>query len=213
MVVTLCPDCGHICDSHAMCLKYQDFNLIVENAKKIAELKKYIKISAPHYKGNKQKWFSQDFRKNFEEVQFSQNTEYFYRFMTLTFDPRKFSFDELTSPEKLLNYVFNSIYDLKNLFEKNPIIVIEYHKSGIPHIHMNYSVRGPFEHSCLMLRLKYYLAKDLRNRHAVNDRIFNEGGIKYLQKSNTTYFRFKQQMEGETCGLEPLIKQKNIVEL
>lgn len=191
IMAQICPDCHHICTNHAMCLKYQDFNVILENQKAIAQIKKYIKICAPHFKGNKE-WMNLDFRQNFNIVPFDESVQYNYRFMTLTFDPKKFSFNELSQPEKLLNYVFNAIYSLKDLFSTNPIIVVEFHKSGIPHIHMNYSTSGPLQQYSLMLRLKYYLSKDLRNRHAVHDRIFNESGIGYIKKSNNSFYNIKE---------------------
>ncbi len=200
-VPTLCKECFTICTSHAVCLKMQDFNIIVQNAQAMAKLKKHIKISAPQFTG-RSVWFETDSRQYFVERKFDESTLWRYRFITITFDPKKFTLNQLTQPIKLLQYAFNALYDLRFLFANNIRAVVEYHKSGIPHIHMNYDVRGPLEHATLLLRLRYYFSKDLRNRRAIHDRTFNEYGPGYMQKANQTYFEFKQ-MEGETCGLEP----------
>lgn len=185
----------------------QEFNIILENHKKIMEIKKHIKIAAPLFKGNK-KWFKQSFNDNFVEIDFDKSTDYQYRFLTITFDPKKFTFNQLTNPQELINYGLNAIYELRYLFNKNPLIVVEYHKSGIPHFHMNYSVDGPLEHMTLILRLKYYFSKDLRTKHCIHDRIFNDFGIKYIKKSNSKYFTFKILLEKYKKNLT-----KNCVEL
>jgi hypothetical protein len=202
----LCKECFTICTSHAMCLRMQDFNLIVSNAQAMAKLKKTIKISAPQFTGRKE-WFESNPYSNFVERKFDESTEWKSRFITITFDPRKFTLNQLTQPVKLLHYAFNALNDLKFVFSKNIIAVVEYHKSGIPHIHLNYEVKGPLEHATVILRLRYYFSKDLRNRRAIHDRVFNEGGTQYIKKSNQTYLEYRL-MEGETCGLEP-----NIVKL
>lgn len=189
-MTSLCKDCGHICDSLTNCLKYQDFNVIVENAQAMAKLKKHISVSAPEFKGNN-KWFSEELKDKFVVQKFDISTNYQYRFATITFDPKKFTLNQLTQPILLVRYALNAIYDLRYLFKDKPIIVIEYHKSGIPHIHMNYTVNGPMEHATLILRLAYYFAKDLRNKKCIHDRIFNEGGQQYIKKSNTEYYTFK----------------------
>jgi hypothetical protein len=168
----------------------QDFQVIVENAKKMAQLKKHIKVSAPQFKGNT-KWLTQDISGLFVERHFDTSTNWQYRFMTVTFDSRKFSFNELTNPKELITYGLNAIYSLRNLFKENPLIIIEYHKTGIPHFHINYTVNGVLELATLKLRMQYYFSKDLRNKYAVHDRVFNEGGHQYMQKSNTSYYQFK----------------------
>lgn len=190
VMTSLCKDCGHICNSLANCLKYQDFNVIVENAQAMAKLKKHIQHSAPEFKGNT-RWFSEEVKDKFTSVNFDISTNYQYRFATITFAPDKFTLNQLTQPILLVRYALNAIYDLRYLFKENPIIVVEYHKSGIPHIHMNYSVGGPMEHATLLLRLRYYFAKDLRNKKCIHDRVFNEGGQTYIKKSNNNYYTFK----------------------
>ena len=172
----------------------QDFNIIVENAQAIAKLKKHIKVSAPHFKGNN-KWFTQDLSGLFVKRQFDNTIEWQHRFATITFDPKRFTENQLSQPLLLINYGLNAIYDLRNLFKHNPIIIIEYHKSGIPHFHINYSCDTLLEHATLMLRMKYYFAKDLRTKAAIHDRVFNEHGHDYMQKSNTAYYQFKLWQE------------------
>jgi len=188
MIPTLCRDCGHVCLTHVECLKYQDFNLIVENAKHINKLRKHIKSSVPHFKGVK-KWLTQDIDKEYIWLPL-HNAQLQYRFMTLTFDPRKFSFNELSQPKLLINYVKNCLYDLRNLFRQEPVIIIEYHKSGIPHFHLNYECVGVLEHNTLLLRLRYFLSENLRNKSSVHDRIANQYCKNYMMKSNDQYFTF-----------------------
>lgn len=168
----------------------QDFQIIVEDAKRMAQLKKHIKLTAPHFKG-KTWMFYQDTSGLFVERKFDTSTNWQYRFMTITCDQIKFTLYQLSQPKLIITYFFNCLYELRNLFKENPIVIIEYHKSGIPHFHINYSVNGPLELATLKLRFRYYFAKDLRNKAAVHDRIFNEGGPQYMQKSNTTYYQFK----------------------
>lgn len=189
MIPKVCPDCQTVCLSLVECLKQQDFNLIVDDARQIAKLKKHIKSTVPHFKGLK-KWLSSN-PEGFGLHDFSEIKEWRSRFLTITFSPKKFSFNELTQPQKLINYALNCIYSLKNLFKDNPYIVVEYHKSGIPHIHLNYSCVSVLEHSTLILRLQYYFAENLRNKKCIHDRMFNDGGINYIQKSNKQYYTFK----------------------
>lgn len=181
----------------------QDFNIVVENAKKMAELKKHIKYTVPHFKGIK-KWLTESVSEKYVSKGFNNEMKWNYRFMTLTFDPKKFSKNELSQPIQCITYALNAIYDVRHLFTANPIVVIEYHKSGIPHVHFNYSVKGPLEHATLILRMRYFFAQDLRNTKAVHDRIFNEGGIAYITKSNTDYYTFKiwENFETESFGIK-----------
>lgn len=183
-----CPDCHSICSSLQDCLKIQEFNIIVEDAKAIAKLKKHITNTVPHFKGIKN-WLSLE-PEGFQLQSFNDTTEWQYRFLTITFSPKKFTFNELTQPQKLINYALNALKDLQNLFKGKPLIVIEYHKSGIPHVHLNYSTETPLEHSTLQLRLQYYFAESLRNKRCIHDRIFNEGGKQYITKSNSQYYTF-----------------------
>lgn len=168
----------------------QDFQIIVENAKKMAQLKKHIKVSAPQFKGHL-KWFTQDISGLFVERLFDTSTNWQYRFMTVTFDPKKLTKLQQIDPIGLIRYAFNAIYSIRNLYKENPIIIIEYHKSGLPHFHINYTVNGPLELATLKLRMQYYFSNDLRNKRAIHDRIFNEGGHQYMQKSNISYYQFK----------------------
>lgn len=202
-----CADCKHNCISHNECLRYQDFNKLVSDAQKIAQLKKHIKIAVPQFKGNKE-WLHSE-PNGFESRPWTDDMKWNGRFVTITFSPKKFTFNELTQPKKLINYALNAIYSLKNLLETKPYLVIEYHKSGIPHIHMNYT---PKDELCLMtflLRLQYYFAENLRNKRCIHDRIFNDGGITYIKKSNDFYITFNGS---ETCGLE-LLSRKNTISL
>ncbi len=192
MNAKLCPDCFTLCTSHAICLKMQDFNLIVEQAKAIAKLKKTIQKTTPHFKGIKS-WLRNEVEDQFENIEFSDSTPIYTRFITITFDPRKFTFNELTQPKLLINYIKNALLDLKNLFKQKPICIIEYMKSGVVHAHVNYECSSVLESTTLLLRLKYFFSDSLRNRNAIHDRYFNEGGNVYLRKSNTHYFTFKEQ--------------------
>lgn len=192
MIPTLCKECYSICTSLNHCLRNQEFNLIVENAKAINKLKKHIKATVPHFKGAKSIWLhKEDIINEYDQLPFLPETVYKYRFLTITFDPRKFSFNELTQPKLLINYALNALFDLRNLFKGKPIIIIEYHKSGIPHFHINYDVEGQLELSTLILRLKYFFSENLRNKICIHDRVFNEYGKNYMRKSNETYFTFK----------------------
>jgi len=201
VIPELCKDCGHVCVSLSQCLKQQEFNIIVHDALALNRLKSHIKKAVPHFKGIK-KWLIESIDEVYEDKNFddlfngksspSQDGMTFRnRFLTITFDPKKFTFNELTQPEKLIRYAKNALNDLKNLFKGKPIIIIEYHKSGIPHIHMNYECASPLEHSTLILRLKYFFSESLRNRNCIHDRVFNNGGIEYMKKANKTYFTFK----------------------
>jgi len=187
----VCPECNHECTSLNVCIKYREFNELVQQARDIVALRKHIKICVPHYQG-KQTWLNYIPKCEYKELLLSDinPNNYNYRFMTLTFDPAKFSYNELTQPNKLHNYILNCLLDIKPLFSKNIILVREYHKSGVPHYHLNYSTHDNHTLIHLKLRLQYFLAKSLRNRHAVHDRIFNAGGVEYLKKANDTYFAF-----------------------
>lgn len=194
-----CPDCNHDCNSLNQCIKYREFNELVQQARAIIALKKHIKLCVPHFKG-KSTWLN-DYSDNYVEKPLSDLTpiDYNYRFMTLTFDPAKFSYNELTQPNKLHNYILNALYDIRHLFSNNIILVREYHKSGVPHYHLNYTTHDENTLIHLKLRMQYYLAKSLRNRHAVHDRIFNAGGVGYLKKANTHYYAFKNPIQNEIC--------------
>ena len=187
-----CPECNHECTSLNVCIKYREFNELVQQARAIIALKKHIKMCIPHFQG-KQSWLSYNPKYEYKELLLSDLNpiNYNYRFMTLTFDPAKFSYNELTQPVKLHNYMLNALYDIRHLFKGNIILIREYHKTGVPHYHLNYSTHDENTLIHLKLRMQYYLAKSLRNRHAVHDRIFNAGGIEYLKKANDTYFAFE----------------------
>lgn len=183
-----CNDCFNLCRSLNECLRLQEFNLVVEQANAISKLKRVIQCT-PTYKGS-QKFFEKPPNNVFREREFSESTQYYTRFMTITFDPKKFTFNQLTQPELLKNYVFNAIYNLYKLFKGNIRLIFEYHKSGILHTHLNYEAWDIHCHAHILLRLRYYFSKTLKNKSCIHDRIFNDGGIKYLQKSNKTYYEF-----------------------
>lgn len=185
-----CPDCNHNCHSHNECLKMQDFNVIVENAQAIAKLKKHISASVPDFKGSKKMLVTPN--NNFQSRMLDWIKDYNYRFITITFDPKKFSFNELTQPDLLHNYVLNVLWELRTLFSHNIILIREFHVSGIPHYHLNYSCGTPLEHASLILRLRYYFASSLKNRKCIHDRVFNEGGKQYMAKSNKSFYEFKR---------------------
>lgn len=185
----LCVDCGHICSSLSQCKKYQDFNIIVEHARAMAKLRHYLKQTTPYFRG-KSSYFSDVPSGIFEEKCFFQGMKWNTRFCTITFDPKKFSVNELTQPIKLHNYTLNCIADLKHLFSKNIILIREYHKSGVPHYHLNYECASVHEHAHLILRLRYYFSKDLKNKRCIHDRYFNDGGIQYMRKSNESFIYF-----------------------
>lgn len=167
----------------------QEFNIIVEDSKAIHKLRKHIKKAVPHFKGIK-KWLVEDVDTDFQ-VHKLDGIKYQYRFLTITFDPRKFTFNELTQPIKLIRYAKNALKDLENLFKGKPIIIVEYHKSGVPHLHINYECEGPLEHATLILRLRYFFSESLKNKSCIHDRMANEGCIQYMKKANTEYFTFK----------------------
>lgn len=186
-----CPECHHECKSLNECNNYQKFNLVVLDAKKIAQIRKSIPKAVTNFKGNS-KWFNDEHGTGgrFESVKFSSHTEYKYRFMTITFDPKKFSFKELANFEKLHNYVLNALYELREYFDGNIILVREYHNSGLPHYHLNYSCHDQFLHHHIVFRMKYYFQAHLNNKHCIHDRIFNAGGQEYIKKTNSNYIRF-----------------------
>lgn len=189
VIPTLCKDCGHICISLVDCLRLQEFNIIVEDARAINKLRATIKKAVPHFKGIK-KWLIENIDEEYQTAPLMGVTHQ-YRFLTITFDPRKFTFNELTQPDKLVRYAKNALFDLKNLFKQKPYIIVEYHKSGIPHLHINYECYGPLEHATLILRLKYYFSESLRNKRCIHDRMANETCINYMKKANSEYFTFK----------------------
>lgn len=186
-----CHECRTHCATFIECQKMQDFNMIVENAHSMSKLRKYITSIIPHFKG-KSSFFLDGISGNFVEKSLNHDMNWNQRFLTITFDPRKFSANELSQPLKLHNYILNALYEIKFVFQKNIILIREFHKSGIPHYHLNYSCATPLDHACLILRLKYYFAKDLRNRNCIHDRYFNNGGITYMKKANTTYWAYAQ---------------------
>lgn len=195
----LCPDCHHLCTSHAECLKYQDFNIVVENAQAIAKLKKDIKSATPTFKGKNKQWFDkvplfmEDKSKHLSDNAYKQLPEdqYGYRFATITFDPKKFSLNELCHPQKLVNYIGNALEDLQSLYTKC-YLTYEVTKLGIVHAHINYSCDSVLTQTTFLLRLKYYFSNHLNNKHAIHDRIFNINGINYMTKSD------KHTVKGDT---------------
>jgi len=189
MIPEICKDCHHICTSHTECLKLQEFNIIVDDARTIAKLKKNIKYAVPHFKGLKN-WLREE-NHHYTATPFDSTTQYKHRFMTITFDPKKFSYNELTQPILLHNYVLNALWDLKDLFDGGILLVREYHKTGVPHYHLNYSCKTMLEHATLKLRMQYFFADSLRNRKCIQDRHFNEYGQMYIRKCNETYLKFK----------------------
>lgn len=185
-----CPECNHQCNSLNQCLKFKEFNDVVAQAKRIVALKKYITLSVPHFKG-KTKWLNNPIvYQQYVLQSWSSEMQWKYRFMTITFDPKKFSFNELTSPNQLENYILSALNEVKHLLRGNIILVREYHKSGIPHYHMNYDTYDSDTLEHLKLRMKYYFASSLRNTKAVHDRIFNAEGVGYIQKYAKQYYEF-----------------------
>lgn len=187
-----CPECLNDCNSLNQCLKFKDFNDVVAQAKKVAALKKFIKSTVPFFRG-KQSWLVRDPSVlEYKKLKLSDLTanDYNYRFMTLTFDPKKFSANELSDPRKLHCYMLNALLEVQYLFAKNIILIREYHKSGIPHYHLNYTPKDTdcLEH--LKVRMRYYLCNNLYNKYGIHDRIFNNGGIEYLKKANDYYYSF-----------------------
>lgn len=195
-MATLCPDCHHICDSLATCHKYQDFNLVVEQYKVMLSLRKNIQIMAPNFRG-KTTFFLDVPSGKFEEKLFFEGMNWNTRFLTITFDPKKFGPNELSQPSRLHNYVLNALFELRNLFSKNIILIREFHKSGIPHYHMNYQCNDICSHAHLLIRLRYYFAKTLKNKRCIHDRYFNEGGKAYIMKTNKSFFTFAHWQEPE----------------
>jgi len=183
-----------MCINLTNCLKLQDFNTIVDNARQMALLRKNIKNCVPEFRG-KSSFFSDIPSGRFDEKSI-KNIDSLPtlrgRFMTITFDPKKFSPNELSQPSKLHNYILNILWELRFLFSKNIILVREFHKSGIPHYHMNYECKGVMEHATLILRMRYYCANNLNNRHCIHDRPANDGAKQYLTKSAQSYFFYSQ---------------------
>ena len=189
MIPKVCKECFTLCFSHDNCLKNQDFNLIVEQGKAIAKLKQNITSTVPHFKGIK-KWLKKNVDEYYSSFAFSEFKQQ-QRFLTITYDPRKFSFNELTQPVLLINYLKNVLLDLQNLFKEKPNIIIEYHKTGIPHCHINYTCNSVLEHATLILRLRYYFSESLRNKKCIHDRMANENCYNYMIKANAEYFSIK----------------------
>jgi len=188
VIAELCKDCGHVCVSLSQCLKQQEFNIIVEDAKALSKLKATIKYAVPHFKGIK-KWLIESVDDAYITKPWDGVTHQ-YRFLTITFDPKKFTFNELTQPDKLIRYAKNALKDLQNLFKDKPLIIIEYHKSGLPHLHINYQCETPLHHATLILRLRYFFSESLKNKRCIHDRMANETCINYMKKANTEYFTF-----------------------
>jgi len=186
-----CIDCNQDCSSHTECLAYQNFNNVVLDAKAVAKLRKSIPKATPHFKGLKG-WLKEYDHSQWMLANFKDDTDYKYRFMTITFDPKKFSFKELANAPYLHSYVMNALLSIKSYFDGNIILVREYHANGIPHYHMNYSASDQVNHNHILIRMKYYFQQHLNNRHCIHDRIFNDGGKKYITKTNKTYYRFNQ---------------------
>jgi len=185
-----CGDCHHECKSLTECHKYQNFNQIVLDAKKIAAIRKSIPKAVKDFKGNK-KWLTDNAISGaFENKTFTKDTEYKYRFMTITFDPKKFSFKELANFNQLHNYVLNALHSIQDYFAGNILLVREFHKSGLPHYHLNYSCPDQFTQHHVLFRMKYYFQQHLNNKHCIHDRIFNEGGKQYIKKVNMQYIQF-----------------------
>lgn len=183
-----CPDCNHECKSLVECNNYQKFNNVVLDAKQIARIRKSIPMATKDFKGVKG-WLIQD-PPLYEVCKFKNDTEWKYRFMTITFDPKKFSFKELCDIHSLTRYTMHALYSIKDYFDGNIILIREYHNSGVPHFHLNYSVPDQFCHNHVLLRMKYYFQQHLNNKHCIHDRIFNEGGKQYMQKANLDYYKF-----------------------
>jgi len=195
MIPQICKDCGHACKSHAECLKLQDWNIVIEDARQLAKLRKHIKINTPDYKGkspelmeDKDNTFLRDENKKLSYERYRQLSEHGYRFTTITFDPKKFGFEFMTNPKKQLNFIVNVLEKLKPLFTKC-YAIIELHKSKVLHCHINYTCPDVMTWATLQLRLKYYFAYDLRNKHAIDDRIFNSIGLDYMTKEDTKLFK------------------------
>lgn len=208
-----CPVCLNSCQSLNDCNKKQEWLQILEDAKKLTHLKKWIKTCVPHFKGNS-KWLTTDRSTEYKSKLFSitssgpapDSTDVWkYRFLTITFDPKKFSFNEMTQPDKLHNYTLNALLELKVLFDGNIILIREYHKSGVPHYHLNYTPVSSDAIQHIILRLKYYFAATLNNKHSIHDRIFNAGGYQYITKSTNSYWSFEKTSIPPENSLEIII--------
>lgn len=170
------------------------------DARKIAHLKKWIRTCVQHFKGQS-KWLTTDVASEYKSKLFLNNSDspapagddvWKYRFITITFDPKKFSFNELSRPEWLHNYTLNALLELKVLFDGNIILVREYHQSGVPHYHLNYTPVTSDAIYHINLRLRYYFSATLQNKHCIHDRIFNAGGYKYITKASGKYWSFEK---------------------
>ena len=139
----ICPDCKHLCRNHSECLKYQDWNLVIDDAQSIAKLKKTIKSATPTFKGKDKQWFDKVplFMENksqhisYDSYAKLKQDEYGYRFTTITFDPKKFSLKELINPQALVNYIGNALEELRPFYSKC-YLTYELTKLGIVHAHI-----------------------------------------------------------------------------
>lgn len=196
MIPELCKDCGHTCRNHADCLKLQDWNIVIDDARQYAKLRNQIKIRVPDYKGKNPELFSapkvdsfyNDGNRALTFQQYIDLPEHGYRFTTITFDPKKFGFKTLCNPGKCVNFIVNVLEELKPLYTKC-YLIFELHKSGIVHAHINYTCQTTLDWATFQLRLKYYFANDLRNKHAIHDRIFNNIGLNYMVKEDSKLFK------------------------
>jgi len=185
-----CGDCKQECKNLNECHAYQNFNNMVLDAKKVAAIRKSIPKAVPEFKGSK-KWFNDaTVGAQYDTGVFNTTVEWKYRFMTITFDPKKFSFKELAHFDKLHNYVLSALLEIREYFDGNIILVREFHKSGLPHYHLNYSCPDQFTQHHVLFRMKYYFQQHLNNKHCIHDRIFNEGGKQYIKKVNMTYIKY-----------------------
>lgn len=199
VMTKVCSECFSICTGLADCLKLQEFNIIVENAKAIAKLKKTI-VATPTYRGSSQ--FFKIKNTSFGKRKFSEDEPFYSRFLTITFDPKKFTFAQLTNTELMINYTLNALWSIRQLFKHNIKLVFEFHKSGLLHCHINYECEDVFNHMSLLLRLRYYFSKSLKNKHCIHDRIFNDGGKQYISKANEEYYYFNMETFKEKKPIE-----------
>lgn len=200
----ICQDCKTDCQSFAECKNTQFKNYAIAESLKLKEKNKLKTVGLPDIKFNgKTKYMEPVNNDNFEKLSFENTTPpWGYRFITITFDPVKFGANFLSQPQVCKNYIFNVLTELEPLFGKF-MLIFEYHKSGILHAHISYTVKSAetdedealLEHSTLKIRLLYYFSKSLRNKKAIHDRMFNEGGKKYMTKSNIYYYIFKAKSQ------------------
>ena len=185
--VLRCTACKTWCVTFNECKLMQGFQQLITDYKK----HKNIGIEyAPVFNGKKQ--YLTRYNDEFERIAFADMQQpYGYRFVTITCDPKKFTFNEISKPDLLYNYLFNVISELKYLFVTNPVIIMEYTKKGVPHFHMTYTCAEPAHSAGVLLRLRYYFASSMQNRYCIHDRIFNNGGKEYLQKYATHFYTLR----------------------